>query len=274
MSIWDAFHSRWARIVGTVVFIFGFIKPFLSFLQWGLNLISEGQTAVNLWPKILAGVVWSYRGMPIWLNPILMVAGIALLIASRRTPRETAMAGPSPMPSPLKAPAARSLAVGRPPIPLVAVEAPQLPAIPEPTELADSDRPERADILFAHDSEKGLIWLKFLPDTREVNEDALLLIVFGYKLIRHENEVSQTKASVALHMSGCVNRRPGGIGAALSWMNYDPNVDVDEVGRACVSRDLLYKRGLRKEKGGIYILTERGARQALYLARDMIRRAD
>jgi hypothetical protein len=158
-----------------------------------------------------------------------------------------------------------------PSIPLVAVEAPQLPAIPEPVELTDSDRPEQAGVLFAHNPEKGVVWLKFLPDTARVNEDVLLLVVFGYKLIRKENEVSVKNAEIALHWSGCVADPPRGFAATFMWMNYDRNVDVDHVGRACVERGLLYKGGLAR--GGIFVLTEGGARHALHLAKDMIQRA-
>ena len=263
----NALQSKWAGVAGTAVFVLGVIKPFLSLVQWGLDVISEGQTVATIWPAIVAGAVWLYRGMPFWLNPILMIVGIALLIGSRS--KTVTIDAPSAPRAPFKSPVTESIAV-RPSIPLVAVEAP-LPAIPRPVELTDSDKPEQAGILFAQDSKMGLIWLKFLPDTAQVNTDALLLIVFACKLIKNENEVSLRDAKMALDKSGCTNAQPRGIAAVLWMTSYDPSIDINQVGRACVERGLLYKGGLAR--GGMFTLTESGARHALHLAKDMIQRA-
>ncbi len=52
-------------------------------------MISEVQTARDLWPAIWPWIVWVYGEVPIWGNSILMLFGIGLMYTSYRTSPRT-----------------------------------------------------------------------------------------------------------------------------------------------------------------------------------------
>ncbi len=73
------------EIAGGIVFAAGAIGPAISFIRWVLDVISEGQTASDLWQAAKPWASWIYHGTPIWLNGVLMLIGIGLLFSSRKS---------------------------------------------------------------------------------------------------------------------------------------------------------------------------------------------
>ena len=114
--------------------------------------------------------------------------------------------------------------------------------------------------------------LKFLPDTENRDEDALLLLIYGYGRI-YFREASIGKLEESLTSSGCcvdVNLR-----RMLSrdrLFGEKPDSFVDELVRSpALAGKISQKLGLAQ--GGYYKLTDKGAKDATNLFEDLVRRA-
>ena len=126
------------------------------------------------------------------------------------------------------------------------------------TDGAKSDRPRQTsvgaaieqqtiDSAFACDA-KGTVSLKAIPsDSENSNADALLLILYGFRVVKSQNDVMVTQLAIAARQSG---------------------VNVERVDRTIAARQGLFlKAGLRR--GGKYQLNNRGIQHAEALLRDM-----
>ena len=127
------------------------------------------------------------------------------------------------------------------------------------------------NVLFEMTDEKS-IYLKFLPDTDSKNADAVLLVLFGYKLLRELNEVRTAHVTWCLQKSGCETIYNNPLIGVLALANYQP-LDAETVAKKCIEDGHVVKFGLSREPKGILRLTQAGANKAADLMVDLIRRA-
>jgi len=119
------------------------------------------------------------------------------------------------------------------------------------------------------DDEKGVLHVKFAPDTGDsVNADYVLLIVYGYKLLRGYQE-TQTDALRDSFIES-TRRRPFPHSIAAEFQTRVLAFDVDAVADPYVGT-LLDRRGLAR--GGTYRVSDGGIARANWLLADMIERA-
>jgi hypothetical protein len=125
--------------------------------------------------------------------------------------------------------------------------------------------------LFDLTDEGKRVQLRFLPDTENRQDDTVLLVVLGYKVMAGRDRA----------YAGAVNHE------VLRALHEAPNSSVPvpmrgilfmrrvlehaDLGRPHVDAGLLRRVGLAQ--GGFYELTERGEEDARMMARDLIRRA-
>jgi hypothetical protein len=134
--------------------------------------------------------------------------------------------------------------------------------------------PKYWERLFAVGDDGRSIWLHFMPDTKQDRADALLLIVYGQKVLCGVSRIRIPSAHAAVDKT--VSNAPNRFRtsntimaslAALSQLQQTVNRDwVDE----CVP---IYLERVGLSQGGFYQLTEEGERRAATLAYDLIRRA-
>jgi len=132
---------------------------------------------------------------------------------------------------------------------------------------------EKLNIIYG-ESEKGMLYLKFAPDTRaQEDADVILLLVYGYKLLRQLDEVPVKDLFDSLVQSGVRRRYPDTTYGAMERFIHGTNMmpDLDGIAASYLSNRLLYKGGLAR--GGIYKITNAGISRANYLLADMIERA-
>lgn len=129
------------------------------------------------------------------------------------------------------------------------------------------------NILYAQTEEKSL-FLKFLPDTKRKNEDAILLILFGYKLLQDLNDVGTNHVTWCLQKSGCTKYSTNiALWAAMSAVDGLAPIDAEEVARSYIDAGYIVKVGLSRRPKGYLRLTQAGANKAADLMADLIRRA-
>jgi hypothetical protein len=112
---------------------------------------------------------------------------------------------------------------------------------------------------------------KFLPDTASRDEDALLLLIYGYGRIYEGDEASVTKLEESLSESGCCQAeklRRMLSGDALFGQKSDSFVD-ELVRSPELAGKTSAKLGLAQ--GGYYRLTAMGAKDAVDLFEDLVR---
>jgi hypothetical protein len=107
--------------------------------------------------------------------------------------------------------------------------------------------PELIASAFAQDA-KGTVSLKALPDdSDEPAADALLLILYGYRVVKNQNDVLVTQLALAARQSGTT---------------------IDRIDRAIAARQGLFlKAGARR--GGKYQLNNRGVQHVETLLKGM-----
>lgn len=132
------------------------------------------------------------------------------------------------------------------------------------------------DKLYATDEEGKLIWLRFLPDTiEERDRDALLLILYGYKAIKGVEPVPRANIRASLRRSCCFEpdekKSVTSIALALTTFTHPTLVDADKLAREMMH--VYVSEQVQLSKGGAYQLLPKGEEKALWLARDLIRRA-
>jgi hypothetical protein len=134
--------------------------------------------------------------------------------------------------------------------------------------------PDNWEQLFAIGDDGRSVWLKFLPDTKHYRADALLVIVYGQKVLlgTPRIRIEAAHAAVDKTVQNAPNR-PRTSNAFLAsvlvmrQLTEAANLDwIDE----CVPQ-YLERVGL--SRGGFYQLTQDGERRAAGLAYDLIRRA-
>lgn len=118
--------------------------------------------------------------------------------------------------------------------------------------------------------DKREVTLRFFPDTgSEKRNDAILLIVFGYKRILKANRVHQNYVHTALY--DMLRNAPGTpLSPFERLMHVIPNNEYDH-GKKLIDDRLLGRDGLAK--GGYYFITDEGEDRAHQIAVDSIERA-
>lgn len=132
---------------------------------------------------------------------------------------------------------------------------------------------ETLNIIYG-ETEKGTLYLKFAPDTQEQQDaDVILLLVYGYQLLRNLDEAPVKELFNSLVQSGVRRRYPDTTYGAMQQLIHGTNFmpDLDDIAASYLSNRLLYKGGLAR--GGIYKITSDGIARANYLLADMIERA-
>jgi hypothetical protein len=104
--------------------------------------------------------------------------------------------------------------------------------------------------LFLLDEKRGLVTLRILPRGDDREADAALLVLFGFRQVKEQDEVLVTQLKPALKQSGC-------------------NVDrVDAVVAKYQREGLINKGG--SGKGGKYSLTNSGVEKAANIAQGLL----
>jgi hypothetical protein len=104
--------------------------------------------------------------------------------------------------------------------------------------------------LFLLDEKRGIVTLRILPRGDEREADAALLVLFGFREMKEQDEVLVTQLKPALKQSGC-------------------NVDrVDAVVAKYQREGLINKGG--SGKGGKYSLTNSGIEKASSIAQSLL----
>ena len=147
--------------------------------------------------------------------------------------------------------------------------------VPAPTVIVpSSDAPEGWENLFAIGDDGRSIWLRFLPDTNDEKGDALLLIIYGYKVILNRSRVGINAAHAAVQKTVSVSPSKtykGGLAAILGSSSWFTGTILGTEDYATKLGGSYRRVGL--SQGGMYELTEYGEREALGLANDLISRA-
>jgi hypothetical protein len=113
--------------------------------------------------------------------------------------------------------------------------------------------------------------LIFLPDSDDQASDALLLLCYGYKIIKNVESISAkfVNSQIEYLLQHAPNTRESPIyrfGNAMAF-----TLSERDFGKKCVSQGNVERIGL--SHGGFYRLTSWGEEKARDLARDLIRRA-
>jgi hypothetical protein len=116
---------------------------------------------------------------------------------------------------------------------------------------------EDLDIVYESDAKRGLVKLRFLSDRATKNDDALFLVLYGYKLLLNMTDVPVRGLNQSLTESGC-RKELSDLEGALALA--DRRLDVDRLAELNVVNGLLQKHSL--SKGGLYRLTETGLGKA------------
>jgi hypothetical protein len=98
-------------------------------------------------------------------------------------------------------------------------------------------------------SDERTVSARFLPQTAERDADVLVLVLYGYKVLKNQHEVPVTQLKAALKQSGCAVDR------------------VDRVAGKYLGQGLLQKGGMGK--GGVYRLTNVGEERARQVINEM-----
>lgn len=112
----------------------------------------------------------------------------------------------------------------------------------------------KLSILFDHDAKRGLVTLRILRSGKERNAESFLLVIYGYYLLRNEEEVPVTKLKASLTQSG---------------------IGIDRLTKPAtqyVNSKMILKIG--KAKGGKYRLTNTGRAEAKKLLEETLRDSD
>jgi hypothetical protein len=139
----------------------------------------------------------------------------------------------------------------------------------------DEDEWLKLDLLFRRNNQE--LSLKFPPDTTNRDEDALLLLLFGYRQIYDREKVEARTLERGLYLSNCRRRLPPltGTGAMLEMATghtRDDRIDVDELAKSWVLEgEISEKFGLAS--GGFYAITDKGMTEIRKLFDDLVRRA-
>lgn len=119
--------------------------------------------------------------------------------------------------------------------------------------------------------------LRFLPDTNCKNEDALLLLLFGYRQIYDRKKVEARTLEQGLHFSNCRKQLPPQTATArlnemLTGEARDDRVSVDELAKSWILKGRVSEKfGLAS--GGFYAITDEGVAETEKLFEDLVRRA-
>ncbi len=160
----------------------------------------------------------------------------------------------------------------------------QIPARPTPTDLeaaanelnalvSEQKQQEAAPsheelaVLYGFDTD-GLLILTFPSDRANKNEDALYLLLYGYKYLSEMDEVPVAALNTSLARSGC--RRELSIWQTATGF-IDARPDVDRIAEWGIAQKLLHKHGL--SQGGFYSLTDTGLATAKLVFRYMVEHA-
>jgi hypothetical protein len=103
------------------------------------------------------------------------------------------------------------------------------------------------DRLFAVDP-NGVVSLKLLPKTDNRNTDALVMILYGFRVLKQQHDVPASSLVAAAKQSG---------------------VNIDRVDRTLAVRDDLFQKG-GSRKGSRYALNNQGALHAEQLVKQMM----
>lgn len=128
---------------------------------------------------------------------------------------------------------------------------------------------KRFDGVYNLDKATGLLTLKPQIDTRSREADALLLIVYGYKMLKGRSDVPVGTANRSLRDSGYTRNLTV---MQIATMMFDQNLDADAVAREYVAVGYLRKHGLAR--GGVFSLTDEGISKAEALIDDIYPRLD
>jgi hypothetical protein len=218
------------------------------------NFIVERTAVEALWPRYQ----WKYY----WPIPILKIKA-----ALKRKPR--------PMPEIDKK-------EETPPTPtepkVIATPVAEIIPVPIPAPVTvvitpSPDAPDGWENLFVIGDDGRSIWLHFLPDTKDEKGDALLLIIYGHKVLLNRNRVNVHSAHAAVQKTVSVSPSKSykGVNAFLraSWFT-GTILDTEDYASKHIGTSF---RRVGLSQGGMYELTEYGEREATGLAHDLIRRA-
>lgn len=111
--------------------------------------------------------------------------------------------------------------------------------------------PETLNRIFLSDPSKDMVSVKIFPRGNERERDTLLLILYGYKKMRAQNEVMATKLTRAMRQSGCKVSR------------------VDRLSTRYINQGLVNKGGMGKS--GRYSLTNTGMAKAVEIIDEILK---
>jgi hypothetical protein len=142
-------------------------------------------------------------------------------------------------------------------------------ASPDAMGLFSREQFKRFNRIYRLDKPTNLLTLKPQIDTRSREADALLLIVYGYKMLKGRSELSVATANRSLCDSGYTRNLSA---MQIATMMFDQNLDADAVAREYVAVGYLRKHGLAR--GGVFSLTDEGISRAEALISDIYPRLD
>jgi hypothetical protein len=279
MSGWLTCH--WRALLGAA----SLLEPVWRLIKWLLHWASDFDFVISrIQNPSWVGVVinWLIKWVfdpPAWVTIPALIAGVALIFWDFRRQARRAqeynrhnsftldatatVTDPAPMPIP-------STDLASLPGMSEAVSRVQNEVARSVARMPHSQEPPNLDKLFDQD-ERGFIQLRFMPDTERENEDALLLIVYGYKVLGGHEDIKASTAESSLRRSGGLYKKPRNFGEQVAGVMFRTVLDFEEIIRTCVSDGAITKYKLAQ--GGYLAITETGMIIAGRLADDLIKRA-
>jgi hypothetical protein len=143
---------------------------------------------------------------------------------------------------------------------------------PAETSAGAEESIEDLSVVFRFDANAVLV-LAFPSDREEKNEDALFLLLYGYKHLAKIADVSAIDLHRSLFASGC--RRKLSRMEEVFTLPFPPDrtLEVGSFTQQYVTAGLIAKHGLSTKAGGFYALTAKGETMAKEIFAYMLRHA-
>src|ERR1700676_885987 len=216
------------------------------------GLIIERESVEALWPRY----EWKYIWRTLLLSAKAKLKGTSLQMPELDKKEET-----TPTPAEPEAIAARTVET----IPAIVL-------VPAPVVITPSpDAPEGWEKLFAVGDDGRSVWLRFLPDKKSPKADALLLIVYGHKVLLGESRVNMRSAHAAVRKT--VDNAPNNYSTSSAWSGLIATMVALQQENNDYANEYVgsYLERVGLAQGGMYQLTDFGMQEAIPLARDLIR---
>ena len=139
----------------------------------------------------------------------------------------------------------------------------------------EEDKWIKLDVLFRTNNQE--LTLKFPPDTYDRDEDALLLLLYGYRQIYDREKVEARRLEHGLYSSGIRKRLPPQTATAMmSEMilghTRDDRIDIDVLAKSGTLEGRISEK-FALAAGGFYAITDKGLAEIEKVFDDLVRRA-